>query len=318
MRQPGTENREQRAGGRRQRAGYCRKKQVFTRAFKFVLITLAVLYLPGLSQARKFPKPTGYVNDFAGVIDDGKQREMETLLHDVETKTTAEVAVVTVPKCAPMDSFTYRTELFKEWGIGKKGKDNGLLLLLCLEERRIEIEVGYGLEGVITDSIAGEILDKYVTPDFKQGNYGAGFLRGAQVIASKILGSDEAAMPPVSPSYTPNGMSTPMTVFVVVLVVGGGLGLLFLISYLLKPACPKCNLKKFVKRTNTVVITHATHYSSGLKDVTYFCKQCNYEWTRRETIPQITESSSSGGFGGGGFGGFGGGSSGGGGAGRSF
>lgn len=270
-----------------------------------------------VSYAAKFPKATGYVNDFAGVIEDSKQREIESLLRDVEKKTTTEIVIAAVPKCAPMDSFTYRTELFKEWGIGKSKKDNGLLLLLCMEERRIEIEVGYGLEGVITDGIAGEILDKYVKPDFKEGKFGEGFLRGAHAIASKILGSGEEAMPPVSPSYISNELSTPMTIFVVALVVGGGIGLILLISYLLKPPCPKCNLKKFVKRKRTDIISHATHYSSGLKDVTYYCKQCDYEWTRRETIPRIQTSSSSGSSGGG-FGGFGGGSSGGGGAGRSF
>lgn len=137
----------------------------------------------------QFPKPVGYLNDFADVVDSNKKQEIEGLLTSIEKKATAEVAIVTVPKCAPMDSYTYRTELFKEWGIGKKGKDNGLLLLLCLDEKRVEIEVGYGLENVITESIAREVLDNYITPDFKQGNFGEGFLRGAQVIASKILGN---------------------------------------------------------------------------------------------------------------------------------
>lgn len=269
--------------------------------------------------ARQFPKPAGHVNDFAGVIEDSKQREIESLLRDVEKKTTSEIVIAAVPKCAPMDSFTYRTELFKEWGIGKSKKDNGLLMLLCFEERRIEIEVGYGLEGVITDGIAGEILDKYVTPDFKQENFSDGFLRGAQVIASKILGSGEVSMPAVSPSYTSNELSTPAIVAIVVFGIGSIIALFWVIAYFLKPLCPKCKLRKFVKRRRTDIISHATHYSSGLKDVTYYCSQCDYEWTRRETIPQITESSSSGSSSsGGGFGGFGGGSSGGGGAGRSF
>lgn len=135
----------------------------------------------------KFPKPDGYVNDFADVIPSDTEREIKSLLRRVEKETTAEIAVVSVKRCAPMDSFTYRQELFQEWGIGKKGKDNGLLLLLCLSERRIEIEVGYGLEEIITDGVAGEILDKYVKPAFKDGRFGDGFLLGTQVIASKIL-----------------------------------------------------------------------------------------------------------------------------------
>ncbi len=299
-------------------------RKLFRAWLSLAVILIFVLHSGTCVSARQFPKPVGYVNDFANVIDSGKKQEIEDLLKTIEKKTTSEIAIVTVSKCAPMDSFTYRTELFKEWGIGKKGKDNGLLLLLCLEERRIEIEVGYGLEATITDGVAGEVLDKYMKPDFKEGKFGDGFLNGAQAIASKILGSNEVAMPSLpSPSPSSSGQAAPLETAIGFVIIFGGIGLfvwiVFLIAGLFKPRCPKCNLKKFVKRKHVEVISHATHYSSGLQDVTYYCKQCDYEWTRREVIPQITESSSSGGWSsGGGFGGFGGGSSGGGGAGRSF
>lgn len=285
-------------------------------AFAFVALSVFLFRPP--AQARKFPKPAGHVNDFAGVMPAGTEREIESLLKRVKRETTAEVAVVSVKKCAPLDSFTYRQELFQEWGIGKKGKDNGLLMLLCLEERRVEIEVGYGLESIITDGVAGETLDKYVKPDFKDGKFGEGFLKGAQALASRILGG-KVEMPAVSENYVPPPSSSQSSALIGILVIAGCIVLVMLFSYFGKPLCPKCNTRKFVKRRRTDIISHATTYSSGLKDVTYYCKQCDHEWTRRETIPRIQQSSSSGGgWSSSGGGGFGGGRSGGGGAGRSF
>lgn len=313
-------NRQQPTGNRVQGIGCREGKLTAWCVFTFGVLFLSVFFFHSPVLALKFPKATGYVNDFADVIPAAQQDEIESLLRRVEKKTTAEIVLVSVKECAPMDSFTYRQQLFQEWGIGKAKKDNGLLLLLCLKERRIEIEVGYGLEGVITDGIAGEVLDKYVRPDFKLGNFGDGFLRGTQAIASRMLGG-KVEMPSVSEHYVPPASSGQVPIFISVLIVAGLIAIVFLVSYYGKPPCPKCNLRKFVKRRRTDVISHATYHSSGMKDVTYYCSQCDYEWTRRETIPRLQQSSSSGGgwsSGGGGFGGFGGGSSGGGGAGRGF
>lgn len=133
-----------------------------------------------------YPAYSGFVNDFAGVIDSATKEKLEGLCRVLEKKTSAELAIAVVKSVAPLDSKTYAVKLFEKWKIGKKGKDNGILMLLAMDERRVEIEVGYGLEGVITDARVGEILDRYVVPYFKEGKFGEGLYNGAAAIAQKI------------------------------------------------------------------------------------------------------------------------------------
>jgi uncharacterized protein len=132
------------------------------------------------------PSYSGYINDYAGVLNQAETARLEELAKKLAGKTGAEMAVAIVKTAAPADPKTYAHELFNKWGLGQKGKDNGLLICLALEERRVEIEVGYGLEGVINDAKAGAILDKYVIPYFKQGQYGEGLYNGAAALAAEI------------------------------------------------------------------------------------------------------------------------------------
>jgi uncharacterized protein len=137
--------------------------------------------------AQKLPKPVGYVNDFAGVIDEGSKAQMERLIAAVKEKTGAEIAVATVETIEPYGSVEeYAIDLASDWGIGKKGEDNGVLILLAMKERRLRLEVGYGLEGVIPDGLAGEIIDKSIIPSLRAGNYGGGLLKGVQAVSGII------------------------------------------------------------------------------------------------------------------------------------
>lgn len=140
------------------------------------------------------PNYSGYVNDFADAIDANTTQKLEGLCRALEKKTSAELAIAVVKSVAPLDPKTYAVKLFEKWKIGKKGKDNGILVLLAMEERRVEIEVGYGLEGVITDARAGEILDKYVIPFFKQGKFGEGLYNGAAALAERIAQTADQEM----------------------------------------------------------------------------------------------------------------------------
>ena len=105
---------------------------------------------------------------------------------ELEQKTGAQVTVATFPSVEGGDVDGAAVDLFKAWGIGKKGKDNGVLILAAIEDHRARIEVGYGLEGVIPDSTAGSILRQEIFPEFKQGNYGQGLTNGAAAIAQLI------------------------------------------------------------------------------------------------------------------------------------
>jgi uncharacterized protein len=151
------------------------------------VIAIVVIFIALPLFAQKLPKPVGYVNDFAGVIDDGSKAQMERLIAAVKEKTGAEIAVATVETIEPYGSVEeYSIDLASEWGIGKKGEDNGVLILLAMKERRLRLEVGYVLEGVIPDGLAGEIIDKSIIPSFQAGDYGGGLLKGVQAVSGII------------------------------------------------------------------------------------------------------------------------------------
>jgi len=137
----------------------------------------------------RYPAPGGYVTDTAGIISRDARMQIENLLGGIERKTTAEIAVVTVPSTSPLTIEQYAVGLFEKWGIGKKGKDNGVLILVASVDRKVRIEVGYGLEGVITDLESKFIIEKGMIPYFKQGNYTAGVVTAITRI-SKLIGEE--------------------------------------------------------------------------------------------------------------------------------
>ena len=139
-------------------------------AFYFLLFTF-VLVAPLLAQ---LPDPQGPITDLAGVIDAGAKSAIETRIQQVRDKTTAEIAVATVPSLDGTSVEDYANRLFKQWGIGKKGKDNGVLVLVAPTEHKIRIEVGYGLEGVLPDGLSGEIIRANALPAFRNGDYSGG------------------------------------------------------------------------------------------------------------------------------------------------
>lgn len=135
------------------------------------------------------PELTQPVHDLAGVIDPSTEQQIDQLSRSLQAASGDVLVVVTVPTIEPYgDIREYAVKLFENHGrgIGEKGKDNGILILLALKERRVWIEVGYGLEEWITDGYAGETSREYMTPDFRAGRYGAGLLKGAQRIAARI------------------------------------------------------------------------------------------------------------------------------------
>jgi len=155
----------------------------------FLLLALLVMVAPSFG-ANKWPAPQGYVNDLANVIPADQSQTLEAFLTEVEQKTGAQIAVVTTPSVEGADIDGAAVDLFKTWGIGKKGKDDGILILASIRDHRVRIEVGYGLEAVITDGQSGSIIREYVTPYFKQGDYGQGLTQGAAAVAQLIAASE--------------------------------------------------------------------------------------------------------------------------------
>lgn len=136
----------------------------------------------------QFPKPTGAVNDFASVIPDVYKKKMADISQEMLEKAGVSLVVVTVESIGDNDIETYANELYKDWGIGKKGEDKGVLILLALKERKVRIETGYGVEGILPDGKVGQILDDAVIPSFKRGQYGEGIFNGLLSVAQVIAG----------------------------------------------------------------------------------------------------------------------------------
>jgi len=159
-------------------------KQNFLRLFCFFV--LACRLLPCLC-AQQLPRPVGFVNDFAQVMNGKDAQEIEELSAAVKEKTGAELAVVTVNTFAPYAAIEeFSIALAQEWGVGERGRDNGVLLVLAVSERKVRIEVGYGLEGAIPDSVAGRILDTAVIPAFRENDFSRGLAQGIRAIAAYV------------------------------------------------------------------------------------------------------------------------------------
>jgi uncharacterized protein len=134
------------------------------------------------------PRLTAPVNDFANVIDASSEAQLEELIRRLQGATGDVIVVATVKTFQPFaDLRSYAVEMFKNGGqgIGVKGKDNGLLIVLAVDDRRVEVETGYGLEGFITDGFAGETM-RSVTPFFRDAEYGRGLFAAATRMADRI------------------------------------------------------------------------------------------------------------------------------------
>jgi uncharacterized protein len=172
--------------------------------------------------------PNPRVRDGKWVSDETRGLRVETVsrinsaINDLERSTGAEMAVVVIRSLDGISIEDAAARLFDRWGIGKKGRDNGLLLLWSINDRRVRVEVGYGLEGVLPDSKAGAILDKYVIPKFKEGEFDTGIIDGVEALL-KAARSEPLDLPlPASGYYERESRtSIPWP-----LAVGGGIPIL--------------------------------------------------------------------------------------------
>jgi uncharacterized protein len=130
--------------------------------------------------------PTGFVNDFAGVLPAEQKQNLEAELEAFKKETTTEISVVTIQTLAGDDIESYANTLFREYGVGEKDKNNGVLFLVAVKDRQMRIEVGYGLEGALTDIETRDIQENIVKPYFKDGNYEAGISEGTRGIMEAV------------------------------------------------------------------------------------------------------------------------------------
>ena len=148
----------------------------------FILLSNIALSKP------TFPKLTGRVVDNANMLNEQREQRLTTLLEGHENATTNQVVIVTLPNLGGYTIETFGYQLGRHWGIGQKGKDNGVLLIVAKKERKVRIEVGYGLEGTLTDAISSNIIHRVIVPSFKKAKFGAGIEQGTHAIIEALGG----------------------------------------------------------------------------------------------------------------------------------
>ena len=198
-------------------------------------LRLCVLAALGASAASavewKTLKPQGYVSDFARVIDAGTRDRLENYCGIVERSTGAQIALVTIPSLEGEPIEDVANTIFRAWGVGQKGKDEGIMLLLAIRDRRSRLEVGYGLEPILPDGLDGSIL-REMRPALRQQRYGEAFLAAADTIGTDIAAAKHVALnAPLQRRMRPTATDSipwPM-------VLGG----LFLLFWLMKAGGPR-------------------------------------------------------------------------------
>jgi len=168
-----------------------------------LVLCLCTCALPARAQTAP-PELTAPVNDFAHVIDAGSEQQLDTLIRALQSASGDVMVVATVKTFQPWaDLKSYAVEMFENGGkgIGTTGKDNGVLIVLALDDRQVWIETGYGLEGFITDGFAGE-TSRAMTPFFRAGDYGRGLLAGATSVAQRVAQGRNVALE-VAPIQAP-------------------------------------------------------------------------------------------------------------------
>jgi uncharacterized protein len=161
-----------------------------------VLLVLALLVVAYSSRpafaAPTFPALTGQIVDGAGILSADDKAAIDAELRALEGKSSDQLVVVTVPSLEGYEIEDYGYQLGRHWGIGQKDKNNGVLLIVAPNERKVRIEVGRGLEPVVTDLMSKIIIENAILPEFRRGNFGAGIRAGVRDLKDTLLGDAEA------------------------------------------------------------------------------------------------------------------------------
>jgi uncharacterized protein len=156
-----------------------------------------------LAEEPAIPRPRGFVNDFARVLDLDTARALEELIRELKAKTSAEIAVVTVDSTKPLTAFDYAMKVAEAWKPGAKDRDNGVVFLVAIRDREMFILTGYGVEGVLPDGKVGEIRDQLVLPRFRLGDHAGGIQAATHAMAEIIAREYGVELTRVRPTRLP-------------------------------------------------------------------------------------------------------------------
>ncbi len=158
--------------------------------FRAPLIWALLLLLGGLNSAfaRDIPPLTARVNDYAQILSSATTSQLETVLAELEATDSTQLAVLTIDSLAGDNLEAFSLRVVEQWQLGRQNLDNGALLLIARDDRQLRIEVGYGLEGTLTDLVAGQIIRDVITPHFRLGNFDQGVIDGVAAMISAVRG----------------------------------------------------------------------------------------------------------------------------------
>lgn len=243
----------------------------------FLLCLLLSVQAQEVYTTRNIPKvhlqdKTRYVCNPAGILSTQACDTMDRLLHALEQQTGIETVVAVVPSIGQEECFDFAHRLLNEWGVGKKGKNNGLVILLVTDQRCIQFYTGYGLEGDLPDAICKRIQTRYMIPYLKDSRWDEGMVAGVEAVCARLDGS--------MANDTPDDGED--DVLLVLLALLGIIGVGIVISLLAVRAankCPQCGQHK-LQRSGSVLISRR----NGVKteDVTYICRHCGHKVVRRQ------------------------------------
>ncbi len=187
------------------------------RLFAFLLTLFWAATAPAAEMT--FPQLTGRVVDQAKVLSPAAEQELSQRLAAHEVATRQQVVVATVPSLQGHEIAEYGYQLGRAWGIGEKDKNTGAILLVAPTEREVRIEVGYGLEGTLTDAASRLIIERNILPEFRAGRMESGVLRGAEAILATLRG--EAVVQPAQrlPDRQDDPGSTPPIVLIIIFII---------------------------------------------------------------------------------------------------
>lgn len=266
-----------------------------------------------------------YVSDPAAILSATTKAAINAVLDSLEQSTGIETAVVMLPSIGEEEPFNFALSLFRQWGIGKKKSDNGLLILFVGDQRRVQFTTGYGVEGSLPDITCKRIQTKYMLPSFRKGDYDTGMRLGVQAVSAALQGSMEAE------NESDGDLSIWNYAFLIAAVVFFAVLPIYLNRQ--QKRCPKCGKRTLRKIATT---SFKNKYGHTIRRDTFICDSCGHTTNRDDDLTRHRNNANTltnamiigsmfgrgrggAGFGGGSFGGrFGGGSSGGGGAGSGW
>ncbi len=276
----------------------------------FFMCMLVSLQAQEIYTVKNIPKvhlqdKTRYVCNPAGILSAPACDEMDRMLYALEQQTGIETVVAAVPSIGSEDCFDFAHRLLNKWGVGKKDKNNGLVILLVTDQRCIQFYTGYGLEGDLPDAICKRIQTRDMIPYLKNGNWDAGMTAGIRAVCARLDGSME------NDTEEEEDLSATGIFLLCFGIIGIGL---FTVILAMRAAtkCPNCGQHK-LQRSGSKLVSRRNGVRT--EDVTYTCRNCGHKVVRRQQ--SYDENYRGGGgsgpviFGGGGFGSGGGGFSGG-------